>query len=165
MSKSTSLILAACALALACESSTDVPAIDRFSATLGGAQVKPTAVTTSGTGSLTVTLRSDTSAFRYELSFTGLSSAATAAHIHGPAVDTATAEILVDFGALPQGRMGTVQLGTAGNASGSFDLHSPITTSVSGDSLFKLLHAGLLYVDVHTTLNSAGEIRGQIRPN
>ena len=159
------LLLGICALASACESSTDVPAIDVFTSAMTGAKVTPTAVTTGGMGSLTITLTSDSSAFRYELSFTGLSSAATAAHIHGPAVDTVTAGILVDVAALPQGRAGTIQLGAAGGASGSFDLRSAITQTVSGDSLFKLLHAGLLYVDVHTVGNSDGEIRGQVRRN
>jgi hypothetical protein len=97
----------------------------------------------------------------YELSFSGLSSAATSAHIHGPAVDTAVAGILVDFAALPSGQ-GTIQLGTSGTASGEFDLHSSVTPSVSGDSLFKLLNAGRLYIDVHTAVQTNGELRGQI---
>jgi CHRD domain len=154
--------LALCVLAVACESSTDVVGTDIFAATLDGAKVKPTAVTTSGSGTLTITLKSNTSLLAYDLSFAGLSSAATAIEIHGPAVDTAVAGLLVDFAALPQGGQGTIQLGTAGSAKGTIDLHKPVATGVSGDSLFILLHAGKLYIDVRTSGNSGGEIRGQI---
>jgi len=148
-------------LIVACESSTDVIAVETFAGSLSGDDVRPTAVQTGGNGSLTITSKSNTSLVTYELSFAGLSSAATSAHIHGPAVDTAVAAILVDFAALPSGQ-GTIQLGTSGTASGEFDLHSAITPSVSGDSLFKLLNAGRLYVDVHTSVQTNGEIRGQI---
>ena len=155
-------VLAVCALAVACESSTDVVGTDRFSATLNGAKVKPTAVTTNGSGTLTITLKSDTSLLAYDVSFTGLASAATAVQIHGPAADTAVAAVLLDFAALPQGGQGTIQLGTSGSAKGTIDIHKPVATGVSGDSLFILLHAGRLYVEVRTANSSAGEIRGQI---
>ena len=160
--KQIAALLLACALAGGCESLTTLVVTETFIASLNGAKVKPTAVQTSGTGTLTVTSSSDTSALRYDLTFSGLSDAATAAHIHGPAVDSAVAGVLVDFAALPQGRQGSIQLGTSGTASGSFDLNLNVTPTVTGDSLFKLLQAGLLYVDVHTASNSAGEIRGQI---
>jgi hypothetical protein len=136
---------------------------DTFTATLNGAKVKPTAVTTTtGSGTLTITLRSDTSLLAYDLSFAGLSSTATAVQIHGPAADTVVAGILVDFAALPQGGQGTIQLGTSGSAKGTIDIHKSVATGVTGDSLFILLHAGRLYVDVRTADNSSGEIRGQI---
>ena len=162
--KNLARVVAVGAFVLACESSTDVIATDRFDASLSGRAVRPDSLSVAGaSGSFAITLTSDTSALHYELTFTGLTTTATAAHIHGPAADSAIAEVLVDFGALPQGRTGTINLGTAGAATGSFDLHDEVTATVSGDSLFKLLHAGLLYVDVHTAQNSAGEIRGQIR--
>ncbi|MGE5102430.1 MAG: CHRD domain-containing protein [Deltaproteobacteria bacterium] len=37
-----------------------------------------------------------------------------------------------------------------------------INNSVNGDSLKKLLFAGLTYANIHTTANGGGEIRGQI---
>ena len=40
-----------------------------------------------------------------------------------------------------------------------------ITATVSGDSLIKLLNAGLLYVNVHTAANAGGEIRAQLKKN
>jgi len=153
----------ACALLASCESSTDVVATDTFTATLNGASVKPTAVTTKGSGTLTITLRSDTSLLAYDFSCAGLSTPATGVQIHGPAADTAIADVLVDFAALPAGGQGTLQLGTSGSAKGTIDLHKQVKLGVTGDSLFILLHAGQLYVDVTSSGSSAGEIRGQIR--
>jgi len=37
-----------------------------------------------------------------------------------------------------------------------------ITATMNGDSLKKLLFAGLTYANIHTTQNGGGEIRGQI---
>lgn len=155
-------LLALLTFMLACETSTDVIAIDQFQAGLAGSRVRPDSIATPGSGTLTITLRSDTTALRYELTYAGLTSAAIAAHLHGPAADSTIAGVLLDFAALPQGRSGTLQLGTSGTAAGSIDLAANVNSMVTGDSLFKLLHAGLLYVDVHTGQNSAGEIRGQV---
>lgn len=152
---------------LACESTTNLVATDVFVANLGGVNTQPVPVTLPSGGSLRITLRSDTSLAEYNLTFTGLSSAATAAHIHGPAVDTAldtaVAGVLVDFALLPPGAKGSILLGPSGSATGNIDLRQAVTTSVSGDSLFALLHAGRLYADVHTSVFVDGEIRGQVR--
>jgi hypothetical protein len=37
-----------------------------------------------------------------------------------------------------------------------------ISATVNGDSLRKLILAGLTYANIHTTNNPGGEIRGQI---
>ena len=161
--KKIAVLLLICGIAAGCESSTTLVVTEKFNAMLSGTKVKPAAVQTGGTGTLVITSSSDTSALRYDLRFNGLSSSATSAHIHGPAVDTAVAGILVDFAALPTGGQGSIQLGTNGSATGSFDLHSSVTPTVTGDSLFKLLKAGLLYVDVHTVTHGDGEIRDQVR--
>lgn len=161
--RKTSLVgIAVAAALLSCESFTDLVARDTFDSDLNGAKVRPTAVQTNGQGHFDVLLTSDSTNLRYHLTFTGLSSAATAAHIHGPAGDTATAAILVNFAALPTGGVGTIELGTTGSATGSFDLSLPITLGVPGPEFFQLLHAGRLYVDVHTVTNPDGEIRGQV---
>lgn len=163
MTRFGAVILAGAAV-LACESLTQLVARETFAATLTGRAVRPDTVATGGNGTLSVKLASNTRLMTYQLAFANLSGAATAAHIHGPAPDTAIGPVLVDFAALPAGATGTVQLGASGSASGSIDLDREIVPAVSGDSLLRLLHAGLLYVDVHTANNSRGEIRGQLRP-
>lgn len=137
-----------------------------YAATLtGGAEVPP--VTTSATGAFAGQLKGNT--FTYTMSSTGLSgSGGTAAHIHGPATASQTAGVLIDFAAPPTGSTGAFAGGTSASAQGSIDLSLPVKRDaqgavlVSGDSLRKLLDAGLLYVNVHTAANGGGEIRGQI---
>ena len=160
--KSLSLLLV-CAAMLACESLTEVVAHDTYGAHLSGSAVRPDTVSTAGVGDFHATLTSDTSVMTYTLTFGALSSAATSVHIHGPAKDSVVAGILVDLAAPPDGGGGSLQLGTSGDASGSIDLARAVTSTVSGDSLRRLLTAGLLYVDVHTPSHSGGEIRGQIK--
>ena len=82
----------------------------------------------------------------------------SAVHIHGPAAADANAGVLVGLcnsGSAPACAAGTVDgvlaSGTAGSVSG-----------VSFDSLLVLLRNGNAYVNVHTTANPGGEIRGQI---
>ncbi|HEU4993773.1 MAG TPA: CHRD domain-containing protein, partial [Gemmatimonadaceae bacterium] len=147
-----------------CESFTNVVAKDELESDLVGGNIRPTAVQTNGHGRLNVFLRSDTAALTYRLTFSDLSSAATAAHIHGPANDTTTAQILVNFADLPDGGQGTIDLGVNGGALGSIDLRQPVEAGVSGEEFFRLLQTSQLYVDVHTVNFPDGEIRGRISP-
>jgi hypothetical protein len=98
----------------------------------------------------------------YSFRFSGLSSNATAAHIHGPGTPTQSAGVIVNFDDAANGR--TITLGAqSGTASGTISF-APTTMygAVSGDSLRKLLNSGLLYVNVHSATIGAGEVRGQI---
>lgn len=147
---------------LSCESFTNVVATAELESDILGGNVRPTAVQTNGHGRLNIFLRSDTAALIYRLTFSDLSSAATAAHIHGPANDTTTAQILVDFAHLPDGGQGTIDLGVNGGALGSIDLREPVAGGVTGSEFFRLLQTGQLYVDVHTINFPDGEIRGRI---
>lgn len=159
-------ILIICVLLTGCESISEQPAEVPLSAALSGARVKPTAVTTTGIGSLTATLSSlsGDALLDYDVSFSGLADNSVSAHLHGPADTATTGSILVDLGAIPAGSAGTIQLGaTSGTATGTLNLKTPMSASVSGDSLHRLLVAGLVYIDVHTGVNTGGEIRGQIR--
>jgi hypothetical protein len=153
------LALATAAAVAACRSSTEVTT--NYTASLSGQNERPP-VQSNGSGTFTATLSAN-NRLDYTMTFTGLGTAVTMAHIHGPANAQSNAGILVDFEAPPVGSSGTIQLGsTAGTASGSLNLGAAISATVSGDSLRKLLDAGLLYVNVHTTAHPAGEIRGQI---
>jgi hypothetical protein len=83
--------------------------------------------------------------------FTNLTGAATAAHIHGPASVTATAGPIHDFFTAgqhfaPVATNGGIILGSA-------------TLSAANET--NLLN-GLLYVNIHTSANTNGEIRGQL---
>lgn len=119
-----------------------------FTVSLSGAAERPNPVTTSGTGSGIFTLDGNT--LRFSVNYSGLSSPAVAAHIHGPAGTEASAPVilsLVPYAAGP--------LGTAGAFSG--------TVVISND--FKaLILAGQTYMNVHTANNPGGEIRGQLVP-
>ncbi|HUF66101.1 MAG TPA: CHRD domain-containing protein [Gemmatimonadaceae bacterium] len=87
------------------------------------------------------------------INVSGLSSNATAAHIHGPAAPGAVAEILVSFFVVP----GTKDARVAGGV-----VSATASPGVSLDSVFVLMRNGSAYVDVHTELNPDGEIFGQI---
>jgi hypothetical protein len=102
-------------------------------------------IETTGTG--TATFRLVGNQLFWSLSWENLSSAATAAHIHGPADVTQNASVLV---ALPG------VSGTSGSASG--------TATLTLDQLLPIID-GLTYVNVHTPNHQSGEIRGQIAPS
>jgi hypothetical protein len=136
-----------------------------FKATMNSASEVP-AVTGSGTGTFTATLDTSTNIFTYDITFTGLTSNVTVGHIHGPATTTVAAGTTVNFGTLAGATFTTGA--TAGTAHGVVVLNAAnqITASptpgMKGDSLKKLLFAGLTYANIHTTINGGGEIRGQI---
>jgi hypothetical protein len=79
--------------------------------------------------------------------FTGLSSNATTAHLHGPADATMSAGVLF--------AMSNVTAGTSGMVSGSGAL------SATNWATFL---AGMTYLNIHTTDNPGGEIRAQVIP-
>ena len=105
-----------------------------------GAEVPPK--TTDGKGTLDATLDTTTKVLTYDLTFSGLTGPATAAHLHGPAAPGVNAGVLVPFPA-------------------------PITSPVHGtatltDGQVTDLMDGKMYANVHTAANPGGEIRGQV---
>jgi len=82
----------------------------------------------------------------YNVTYSGLSAPAIASHIHGPADPTTAASVIIPL-ATPSGTSGTI--------SG--------TTSLTPTDMAYLL-SGLTYINIHTTNNPGGEIRGQIWP-
>jgi hypothetical protein len=106
----------------------------------GASEVPP--VTTSATGTASLTFIG--SQMFYTVTYSGLSSAATASHIHGPGDSTVNAPVLVPF---------TTPTGTSGSISGS---------AVLTPTELSYLLSGQTYVNLHTTTNPGGEIRGQI---
>jgi hypothetical protein len=115
-----------------------------FKADLKGSSEVPSN-TTSGTGSATVTLDSAANTITWNVSFSGLTGAATAVHIHGPAPVGKNAGVMV-------------WLSTKGQpASSPVSGSAPITAAQAAD-----MTNGQCYVNVHTAANPGGEIRGQL---
>ncbi|MBI4325091.1 MAG: CHRD domain-containing protein [Chloroflexi bacterium] len=115
-----------------------------FTVWLNGAAEQPTPLDVPASGVGTLSLEGDKLSFN--ISYNGLSSAASAAHIHGPAPATGSASPFVTF----QG-----PFGTSGTIAG--------TATLAADKLAALKN-GQTYANLHTTAHGGGEIRGQIVP-
>ncbi len=112
-----------------------------FVANLNGAQEVP-ANNSTATGRATLLLSPDEKTARVSLTFTGLSSAQTDTHIHGPAGPGVSAAAIFP---MPLGQVSDFQI--------------TLTASQVQD-----LKNGLLYINVHSANFTAGEIRGQFGP-
>jgi hypothetical protein len=157
---------AAVATLVACGGSDTVQPVSKivtFKATMNAAAEKQTnPVVSSGTGTFTATLDTSTNVFTYDVTFSGLTSNVTLGHIHGPATVDVSSGTTINFASLTGATFTTGA--TSGTAHGVTTLNAAnqITTTMNGDSLKKLLFAGLTYANIHTTNFGSGEIRGQI---
>ncbi|MEP6741910.1 MAG: CHRD domain-containing protein, partial [bacterium] len=111
-----------------------------YIANLNGAQEVPPNTSTA-TGTATLLLSPDETSARVSLSFNGLSSAETVAHIHGPGAPGVTAPVLFP---LPQGEFSDFEISLS-----SADVQN--------------LKNGLFYANVHSNTFANGEIRGQFQ--
>ena len=111
-----------------------------------GASERPASVHSSGRGRGTFVLVGDQ--LSMNLTYSNLSAAANAAHIHGPATVFEAMGVLVNLADLNGGSFGT---------SGSFSG----TVTLTPDQLSALAD-GRTYVNIHTGTHTGGEIRGQI---
>jgi hypothetical protein len=145
------------------------PAQQIYQATLSGANERPAPITTTGTGFFNGVI-SDGNFLNYTISWSGLSSASNNGHFHGPQTTgaTAVAGVALDLNAPTAGRTITHSnaSGGAGSAQGQIDLKGSVAlangTTITGDSLKKLLDTGGLYINIHTVNNPGGEILGVI---
>jgi hypothetical protein len=98
----------------------------------------------TGTGNAAMTLDTGTNDFNWNISWTGLSGNIVNAHFHGPASPNANAGVEegIDFSSNP--------------AFGS----ATLTATQASDLL-----SGLWYINLHTDIFPAGEIRGQVEVN
>jgi glucose/arabinose dehydrogenase len=115
--------------------------------TLNGALERP-ANATAGSGSGILSLDGNT--LKFSITYSGLSGAATASHIHGPTNTTGSTGVLIDLAPYNGGAYGS-----NGTLAG---------TLVLTDTQKASLLAGRTYVNFHTVANPGGEIRGQIAP-
>lgn len=117
-----------------------------FSARMGGDNEVP-AVHTLASGIAVCRLSPDDSVLTLQAAVEGLGAAITAAHLH--------------FG--PKGANGAVAANLATGLSGnSINLNIRLSSLASPAAFLDSLRKGSLYVNVHTTANTGGEIRGQL---
>ena|SRR5487761_2074214 len=112
----------------------------KFQATLAGSSEVP-ATTSTGTGSVDATYDTKTSTLSWTGTYSGLTGPEVAAHFHGPAAVGKNAGVMVPINAATSPFKGSAKLTKA---------------QVSA------LEHGMLYVNIHTAANKAGEIRGQV---
>jgi hypothetical protein len=105
------------------------------------------AVSSSATGSVDAMYMLAGNMFHYTINWSALSSAPIGIHLHGPASAGTNAAILYSF----TGYLST----TSGSITGIIYL------DVNALKATELID-GKWYVDIHTTNNSSGELRGQI---
>lgn len=135
-----------------CGSDTTAAGPPTYTATLSPATEVPPK-TTTGTGTATFIDRG--TQIDWTMTLTGMTNVVQS-HIHGPAPAGQNANVLFNLYS-PNGSTGTA---TPLVASGSITNSNNL--SVSLDSLRVLFNNGNAYVNVHTSLNPGGEIRGQI---
>lgn len=111
----------------------------------GGSEVPPLTHTASGTAALVIT----PTGVSYDITVNGLSTPMTAAHFHRGAIGI--------IGPVVRDIFSTFTGNRASGVWGTSDVTQPFT-----DSLRNALIAGQLYLNVHTSANPGGEIRGQV---
>jgi hypothetical protein len=116
-----------------------------ISSTMSGTNEVSLQAPTTGTGTVTGTYNATKNLLAYNVTWSGLTGTATVGHFHSPALPGVNATPLVYFILNNNGNAGT--------ASGSIN----ITDAQEVDLL-----AGRFYANIHTALNSGGEIRGQV---
>jgi hypothetical protein len=117
-----------------------------FKVPLTGAQDVPP-VETKGTGTAEVTYDPATKVVTWTISYSGLSSAATMAHFHGPAAEGKNAPPVIWL-----------------NKQGSPPDNPIVGTATLTPDQAKQFLAGEWYVNVHSKDHPAGETRGQVVP-
>jgi hypothetical protein len=120
-----------------------------FEALLDGSQEVPPDATT-GTGFGVVVLDDIANTITADLLWSGLTSGATAAHIHGPAAPGVNAAVIFPF----------VLGAGSGTTSGHID-PDPQVFAITPSQIAQL-ESGLMYMNVHTANFPGGEIRGQL---
>jgi hypothetical protein len=116
-----------------------------YNMALSGANEVPANPSTA-TANVTVSLNRTTGAVTVTGNFSGITSGATAAHIHGPAAVGAIGPVLVPL---------TVPQAASGSVTGTANMTSPQMNDMLN---------GMTYVNIHSNDFPDGELRAQIVP-
>jgi hypothetical protein len=121
-----------------------------YGVVMTGPQERPTPTTSTGWGNATVTFDSTRSNINVAITVKGLTSAINGAHIHEKATGSDVGNIVVGFTPLASF--------TNGKLTGTFPIDSAVAARL-------VANPGNFYMNVHTTVNPGGEIRGDLTPN
>lgn len=144
MPRFSNLILCLCLTCMLWTSGAATADIIQFSTAIDGAQADDCNGTGSaGTGSGTLTLDTATGIVSFNITFSGLGSDETNAHVHGAAAECAGAGVIYGIG------LGSPKVGNS----------APLDSSEQADMI-----AGRHYVNIHSVNFGGGEIRGQVLP-
>lgn len=124
-------------------------------ATLTGSQEVPPN-TSPATGSASLVYETATNEISYVVSFTGLTTGLTNAHIHFGAAGVA-GPVILPFSNLPLGQTSGILAGVLTSA--DFVAAGGLTTFAQA---VQAIQAGNTYVNIHTSTFPGGEIRGQL---
>jgi hypothetical protein len=129
-----------------------VVTLEEFEANLTGSSERPNPVSTLARGEAALSF-DGTGPINYSVKVSNLTGPASGAHIHGPADTSRSAGVFVDLKVMKNALDGDITNGTITAAD---------VKSISLDSLKAIFRAGRAYVNIHTSSNPGGEIRGQI---
>jgi hypothetical protein len=157
-------ILALCGAVLLLGSTSQASVID-FLGTLNGSNEVPS-VATSGTGSIFISMDNVANTITFDVTFSGLSSADTAAHIHCCVAPGGNAGVATTLPALAGFPLSV----TSGSFTATFNLfdqafYNPAFVTSNGGlnsaeaALVNGMIAGDSYFNIHTSTNPGGEIR------
>jgi hypothetical protein len=138
-----------------------------FTAALNGGNQNP-AIATPGTGTAKVTWNTLTNEMSVDVTFSGLTTPTTAAHIHccvTPPGNTGVATTVPTFTGFPLGVTSgtythTFDMTSAASYNPAFVTANGGTTAGAEAALLAGLEAGQAYLNIHTTMFPGGEIRG-----
>jgi hypothetical protein len=153
------LALTAIVAAAACSDNLSVAQPTGFYANMSPDQEVPAIALAGATGTAVVTVygpattKSPGDSVHVKIDFSGLSGAATQAHIHVGS-GTVAGPVRVNL-------CGTGAPAPACTAS-PIDVRAGAVIGITFDSLYSALKSGGAYVNIHTTTNAGGEIRGVI---
>jgi hypothetical protein len=135
---------------------------ERFSASLGGENEVPP-INTAGTGAFEMAIQ-DTITF--SLTFSGLSSALTVAHLHFAPSKVAGGVMIFLCGGGGQPACPAAVEGTITGTITAANVTGPSGQGIAPadlDSALEAVRNGLAYANMHTTNFAGGEIRGQVQ--